>query len=237
MTYKTLKRQQLSQLLASESYQDYLTALKSFDPLAFGDVRNLLYDTDSGLGTNILTNMVTAKNSSKLISFAGLIKVELGEGILRDLLNVRDAEGSNVLIRAIQRFPFSDINHLLALTTNPELRHLSKGKNALHSLFANRTLTLRHKSELSHLVSAQPADFSAVDHSGNYPLNYLILSLSNRQQGTAPAAVDDEELQYIQVIIGKTDLTVFTDTEKYSKAILRNEEEVARHEELRRGNA
>jgi hypothetical protein len=101
MTYKTLKRHQLSQLLASDSYQEYLTALKSFDPLAFGDLRNLLFDTDSGLGTNILTNLVTAKNSSKLISFAGLIKRELGEDTLRNLLNVRDAEGSNVIIRAI----------------------------------------------------------------------------------------------------------------------------------------
>jgi hypothetical protein len=69
---------------------------------------------------------------------------------------------------------------LLSLTTNPDLRLLSKGKNALHSLFGNRSLTLRHTSELSHLVSAHPADFSAVDHSGNYPLNYLILSLSHR---------------------------------------------------------
>jgi hypothetical protein len=101
MTYKTLKRNQLSQLLSSDSYQEYLTALKSFDPMAFGDVRNLLFDTDSSLGTNILTKIVTAKNSSNLISFAGLIKVELGEDTLRDLLNVRDAEGSNVLIRAI----------------------------------------------------------------------------------------------------------------------------------------
>jgi hypothetical protein len=101
MTYKTLKRHQLSQLLASDSYQEYLAALKLFDPLAFGDVRNLLFDTDSGLGTNILTNKVTAKNSSKLISFAELIKKELGEDTLRDLLNIRDAEGSNVVIRAI----------------------------------------------------------------------------------------------------------------------------------------
>ncbi len=101
MTYKTLKRHQLSQLLASDSYQEYLTALKSFEPLAFGDVRNLLFDTDSGLGTNILTNMVTAQNASKIISFAGLIKEELGEETLRDLLNVKDAEGSNVVIRAI----------------------------------------------------------------------------------------------------------------------------------------
>ena len=101
MTYMTLKRHQLSQLLASDLYQEYLTALKSFDPKAFGDVRNLLFDTDSALGTNILTNMVTAKHSSKLISFAELIKVELGEDALRELLNVTDAEGSNVVIRAI----------------------------------------------------------------------------------------------------------------------------------------
>jgi hypothetical protein len=88
MTYKTLKRHQLSQLLASDSFQEYLNALKSFDPLAFGDMRNLLFDTYSGLGTNILTNMATAKNSSKLICFAELIKLELGEDTLRDLLNV-----------------------------------------------------------------------------------------------------------------------------------------------------
>jgi hypothetical protein len=49
--------------------------------------------------------------------------------------------------------------------------------------------------------------------------------------------VGEEELQYIVEIIGKTDLTVFTDNEKYSKARQRNEEEVARHEELRKGNA
>ena len=49
--------------------------------------------------------------------------------------------------------------------------------------------------------------------------------------------MDDEDFFYFQLILRKTDLSIFTDPEKYYKALQQNQEELDRHEELRKENA
>lgn len=107
MYYKTLKREQITKLKNEKLYSEMIEAIKQADVLAYGDIRNLLFDRE--LGTNVLTEFATGKDSESesLLEIAFQIKTQIDSifpGILSNLTNVPDTLGSTLGLKLMSKF-------------------------------------------------------------------------------------------------------------------------------------
>jgi hypothetical protein len=80
--------------------------------MAYGDVRNLLFDRE--IGTNIFTDLVTGKQEDNacLILLAKEIFHQMSDmpSILTDLTNIPDKQGGSIGLKVLSKLPYEVIN-------------------------------------------------------------------------------------------------------------------------------
>lgn len=116
MTYKHLKRQQVTKLRKQREFVQMVTAIRDADLTAFGDVRNLLFERE--LGTNILSESVTGqeKDAEDMLTIAEEVKHQIAQpDILMQLATVPDTQGSNLSLKVLGKTTFEQIERFFTL--------------------------------------------------------------------------------------------------------------------------